>query len=418
VKVFYAKNKGGRKMKHVIAFDVSMGKSVMVVYDHLQQCEFAGELAHTPLGFQALKKRIDTLTEKDGERPAIIFEATGVYSQGLEAFLREHQYAYSRLNPLEAKIQTTSMRRHKTDISDAHELAKIHFKIDREETYVQEEYYDQMRALGRYYEDIGKEIGRYRNRLHAFLQLSFPLLEKAFSNSGKFFYRIVQLFPHPAALSKLSPKVLRDQIKQATRKNLSIQQAEAKATLLLDIAEASYSAISLEDVRCHHLKQCAKRLLELEEQKKEIIDQMAVLSKDRKDFQVLLSFPGIGKTTAVRLLGEFGDLRRFQNPNQINAYAGIDIHRYQSGKLQHPDKINKRGNRKLRNILYSMITSMICLRSKTQNTIVDYYDKLKKQPNGKLHKVAVIACMNKFLKVAFHLIQHGILYQYEAGKSS
>lgn len=178
-------------MRHVIAFDVSMGKSMMVVYDQHQHCEFAGELEHTPAGFRTLKKRIDTYTNLDGRRPAIVFEATGVYSQGLEAFLQEHQYAYSRLNPLQAKMQTTSMRRHKTDVSDAHELARSHFKVDREETYVEEEYFQQMRALSRYYEDIGKEIVRYRNRLHSFLQLSFPLLEKAFTKGAVLFYHIV-----------------------------------------------------------------------------------------------------------------------------------------------------------------------------------------------------------------------------------
>ena len=61
----------------------------------------------------------------------------------------------------------TSMRRNKTDISDAHELAKSHFKAERFETYVQEEYFEQMRALGRYYDDLEKEIRQYSNRLHA-----------------------------------------------------------------------------------------------------------------------------------------------------------------------------------------------------------------------------------------------------------
>ncbi|AXJ12500.1 hypothetical protein Sp14A_05700 [Streptococcus pluranimalium] len=36
-------------------------------------------------------------------KPEIIFEATGVYSRRLQAFLDEHGYAYTRLNPLEAK---------------------------------------------------------------------------------------------------------------------------------------------------------------------------------------------------------------------------------------------------------------------------------------------------------------------------
>ena len=60
-----------------------------------------------------------------------------------------------------------------------------------------------------------------------------------------------------------------------------------------------------------------------------------------------------------------------------------------------------------------MVKTMITLRKKTNNHIVDYYDKLKTQPQRKPHKVAVIACVNKFLKVAFHLIQHGIPYDYE-----
>lgn len=405
-------------MKHVIAFDVSMGKSTMVVYDHNQHCHYEGELKHTQIGFQSLKKRIDSLTDVDGHVPEIVFEATGVYSQGLEKFLQENQYPYSRLNPLEAKLQTASMRRQKTDIGDAHELARSHFRVDRAETYIQEDYYEQMRALVRYYQDIEKEIGQQSNRLHAFLQLSFPLLEKVFSKSSILFLNIVQLFPHPSSLKGMSKDQLREQIKLATRKNLSPKQAEEKATLLLSAVENSYSAIGPNDVRCQHLKQYAKRIQELRVQKKDIIKQMVGLSKGRVEYQVLISFPGIGESTAVQIIGELGDIHRFQNSKQINAYTGIDIQRYQSGKLQHQDKINKRGNKRLRKILFQVVKNMISWRAKTQNTIVDYYDKLKKQPNGKLHKVAMIASMNKFLKVAFHLIQNGILYQYESGKAS
>ncbi|MEB2282195.1 hypothetical protein LAV73_19785, partial [Lysinibacillus xylanilyticus] len=65
---------------------------------------------------------------------------------------------YYRMNPLEANLQMASMRRHKTDSSDAHELAKTHFKVEREMTYVQDTYYEQMRAITRYYDEVDKEI--------------------------------------------------------------------------------------------------------------------------------------------------------------------------------------------------------------------------------------------------------------------
>lgn len=405
-------------MRYVIAFDVSMGKSSFVVYDHFQRCQYEGEMEHTQDAFRALHDRIQTLKKQMDQLPAIVFEATGVYSQPLETFLQDHNYSYSRLNPLEAKMQTAAMRRQKTDIGDAHELAKSHFRNTRPETYIQAEYYGQMRALARYCADIEKEISQNTNRLHAFLQLSFPFLEKVFTRSSGLFLNIVQLYPHPSCLDGISSEYLQDQISQATRKRLSRAEVEKKVSELLTAAKKSYAAIGPEDVRCQHLKNVAKRLQELRTQKKEVIRQMVVLSKDSVEFQVLKSFPGIGDATAVQLIGELGDIQRFQNAKQLNAYAGIDIRRHQSGKLQHKDRINKRGNKRLRKTLYNMVMNMIALRSKTQNTIVDHYDQLKKQPNGKLHQVAVIACVNKFLKVAFHLIQHGLLYHYESGKAS
>ena len=140
---------------------------------------------------------------------------------------------------------------------------------------------------------------------------------------------------------------------------------------------------------------------------------MAEMSEQRTEYQVLLSFPGIGKNTAVRLIGELGDIRRFENHKQLNAFVGIDIRRYQSGNTLHKDRINKRGNKKLRKILFYMIQTMITQRRKANNHLVDYYDKLKTQPLRKPHKVASIACVNKFLKVAFHLITQQKTYDYE-----
>lgn len=141
---------------------------------------------------------------------------------------------------------------------------------------------------------------------------------------------------------------------------------------------------------------------------------MTKMSQERNEYQVLHSIPGIGDTTACRIIGELGDIKRFKNAKQLNAYVGIDIIRYQSGNTQYRDRINKRGNKKLRKILFFMIQTMITLRKKTRNHLVDYYDKLKTQPQRKPHKVAIIACINKFLKMAFQLLTQNILYDYES----
>lgn len=156
-------------MKHVIALDVSKGKSTVAIYDGHRQCEFEGMLHHTRCDFERLHERMEEITKQDGQAPAIVFEATGIYSKPVEAFFKDYGYAYCRMNPLEANLQMATMRRNKTDISDAHELAKTHFKMERETTYIQDDYYEQMRALTRYYDEIDEEIILLKSRMHAIL---------------------------------------------------------------------------------------------------------------------------------------------------------------------------------------------------------------------------------------------------------
>ncbi len=247
-------------MKHVVAFDVSMGKSVMTVYDRYKRCEYEGEIEHTRSSFQLLHERLQQLKILDGQAPEIVFEATGVYSKGLEKFLCDHGYRYSRMNPLEANLQMASMRRHKTDKSDAHELAKTHFKMERDYTYQQDEYDEQIRALTRYYDEVDTEINHLWNRMHAILQLSFPELEQIITPRSALFLNIVQLYPHPTVLIAHSKTVIRNRLKDNTRKNLSLKRAEEKAIILLEVAKESYPAISSTDVRCEQVKDYAKRI--------------------------------------------------------------------------------------------------------------------------------------------------------------
>ncbi len=54
-------------------------------------------------------------------------------------------------------------------------------------------------------------------------------------------------------------------------------------------------------------------------------------------------------------MAEIGDITRFANNKQLNAYAGMYIRRFQLGKTFYKDKINKRGNKHLRKLLFLII---------------------------------------------------------------
>ncbi|MGF0029010.1 IS110 family transposase, partial [Streptococcus alactolyticus] len=97
------------------------------------------------IGFTRLLDDLKTV-----QKPEIIFEARGVYSRRLQAFLEENGYTYTQLNPLEAKKQLDSLRVRKTDKIDAETLAISQFVLNRKPTYIQEEVYQELRDLSRF----------------------------------------------------------------------------------------------------------------------------------------------------------------------------------------------------------------------------------------------------------------------------
>ncbi|MBA9029460.1 IS110 family transposase [Peribacillus huizhouensis] len=400
-------------MPYVLAFDVSMGKSYFAIYASQKSCLSEGEIHHQRLGFEKLYEMIVDMTNETEELPAIVFEATGVYSTQLERFMNDHGFPYTLLNPLESKLQMAGMRIHKTDKSDAHQLARTHFTAERRVKAPQDSYFEEMRALSRYYAELEEDLAILRNRIHAMVQLSFPELEVLYKTKSELYYQLLCQYPHPSFVLAHSKTVLRNRILKSTDQNMSGRKAEERAYDLMEAANTCYPAISETDPRLDQLRDYTKRYLELVHQKEAVIKKMVNLSEERNEYGILTSIPGIGEITAVRLIAEIGDIKRFDNHKQLNAYAGIDIRRFESGTLFYKDKINKRGNKELRKILYNMVQNMIKMRRFGGNHFVEYYDKLKTQPYNKRHKVASIACVNKFLKVAFHLISHNLTYNYE-----
>ena len=65
----------------------------------------------------------------------------------------------------------------------------------------------------------------------------------------------------------------------------------------------------------------------------------------------LCSFRGIGFITALGLIAEIGDFRRFGHPRELMSYLGLTPSEYSSGEQQHRGHITKCGNRHARRLL-------------------------------------------------------------------
>ncbi|WP_026702953.1 IS110 family RNA-guided transposase [Salibacterium aidingense] len=397
-------------MALIIALDISMGKSYKVLYDG-QTCLSEGEFLHNRSGFQVLLDEISSLSEE----PILVFESTGIYSKPVETFCQKNHLKYCLLNPLEAKkqLEQGTLRSWKTDKQDAHKLAQTHQRNDRPEKIQQSNIYHEIRDLSRFYQEMEEEIKRTRMYLHHAIQLSFPELERFFTSRVTLYaLTLIELFPHPELVLQTSKTKIKNLLRKSTAKKISENRAKEKASQMIDYALESYPAVSPHSVQTQKVQYYARQLHYLLEEKEQVSEQLIANTKQLSEFKILTSFPGIGEISAALLIGEIGDLSRFSNHKKVNAFMGIDIRRFQSGKYKGQDRINKRGNPKGRKILYFIVRNMIRQQKAASNHIVDYYYKLKKQPNPKKDKVATVACMNKLLKCIYSMVRNNTKYDY------
>src|SRR5690554_4241078 len=87
--------------KPCIAIDVSKGES------HVEAClglnnvfVKAKKIKHDVVGFNYILDVVKQIEDKMGEKPVVLFEATGVYHKALEFFVAEQKLEYFVINPL------------------------------------------------------------------------------------------------------------------------------------------------------------------------------------------------------------------------------------------------------------------------------------------------------------------------------
>ncbi len=315
-------------MRAVFGIDVSKASSEVAILVNGEKVH-GYTISNDALGFARLLGDLKTV-----HKPEIIFEATGVYSRRLQAFLEDNGYAYTRLNPLEAKKQLDSLRVRKTDQIDAEKLAQSQFVLNRKPTYVQEEVYQELRDLSRFYQNLTEDIVRAKNRLHKVLQVTFPELETILSTpTGEQYGNLVVAFPCKDFVLDLSKDELSESIRQSTSKRISDKRVAYLAEKLIALANQSYCAVKKTSPMLEEVRYYAQELLRLSERRKAVLDQMVELAQPLPEYDILLSIPGIAETTATSIIGELGDIRRFQSANQINAFIGIDLRHYESGNF-------------------------------------------------------------------------------------
>lgn len=397
----------GNMMRTVFGIDVSKASSEVAIVINGEKIH-GYTMPNDTIGFTRLLDDLKTV-----QKPEIIFEATGVYSRRLQAFLEENGYTYTRLNPLEAKKQLDSLRVRKTDKIDAETLAISQFVLNRKPTYIQEEVYQELRDLSRFYQNLTEDIVRTKNRLHKVLQVTFPEMENILSTpTREQYWNLVMTFPYKDFVLELSKDELLEGIRQSTSKRISDKRVAYLAQKLAALANQSYCAVKKNSPILEEVRYYAKELLRLSEQRQAVLEQMVELAQPLPEYEILLSIPGIAETTATSMIGELGDIRRFQSANQINAFIGIDLRHYESGNFLVKEHITKRGNPYARKILFKCIHNIAAASHTNHCHIEDFYEKRKRQSQTTSTKPHTIASIHRLIRTMYYLITHNKLYDY------
>ena len=93
----------------------------------------------------------------------------------------------------------------------------------------------------------------------------------------------------------------------------------------------------------------------------ELREKMIETAKQSPYYKIINSFYGIGDTLTAEILGELGDITRFDSPKEIIAFCGLDPTIKQSGKsINVKGAISKRGGGIQRRDAPLSIKSVIC----------------------------------------------------------
>lgn len=392
-----------------ISLDVSKGSSFYQGFRGINEpISKPKKIEHNLEGFNELLNLREKIRKEYHEECIVVFESTGVYHKSLQTYLEQHKFKYTIISPLlSAKVRKSDIRGTKTDSKDCSTIASVYYLKELKIHSKTDEIYDNLKENCRYYDFLMEEMKRWKIEFRRLLDIIYPRLDKIFNDiySG-YVQAFLMEYPHPEIIKHKRLDTIAKFIERHTchKEAFSLKQA----TMIKEYAENCASGCSEKSYLVSQFNTVIHTLNSQIKHLENELEEIVEMAKQIPNYELIRSIPGIGNNLAARILSEVGDISRFDNASQLIAYAGIDPAIYQSGQISGLHlKISKKGNKKLRSLLYLAVTSMIRTERKTK--IVEYYKK--KKADGLTPQTALVACMNKTLRIIYSLCKNGTYFK-------
>lgn len=398
----------------IVSIDVSKGKSDYQAFKEMN-VKYTGSrsIKHTKEGFDEIVSLVREMEKKLETEVCVVYEATGVYHRVLKKVLEDNNIKQFIINPLlSAKTRKNdSLRSPKTDKLDPKSIAKTYHSHSLHNSHKPETIYHELRELSRYYEDILVHLRKDKVAFRAQLDVVFPGYDTLYDDLyGPVALAVIEKYPHPEMLQKKKINTVSKVIQSKTCHRQAM--SDTMADKAIEYSKTIYSGCDKDDIEVLILQRFIKKLKEDMAEAERTIGEMIKLAQELPDFSIIKSIPGIGDNLAARIIAELGDMTRFKKKNELVAFAGLDPRISESGQNDGDHMhITKKGNKRLRCLLYLAVTCSIRLK-RDDNSIKDFYIKKKQQSNPMCSKAAKTACASKLVRIIYSMCKTGELYQY------
>ena len=358
--------------------------------------------ANTIDGFNNLMRQTKFYQNKE-KLPKTLFgmEPSGYYWIHLYEYLDLQEKRVVTVSPLAVNRnrETINVSKDKSDPKDAYNISdlmrqgKFYFPIYRDKEIRQLKRFMQI-----YYRLITQKAS-LRCRLRGVVGYIFPELEHYFRNiTAKSIIIILKDFPSPLQIKRLGKSRFVSFLKQKNPR-LSRRRAEE----IYEMARTSCGITGEEKAVLFEIKLLLDELRNLEENIARINTEVQAIVKDREDYQLLLTIPGIGAVTASSIIAQIGDITNFSSGKQLIKLAGLDLYSSESGISVHTLRhISKRGRKVLRTVLYQATVGCIKCNAHLKAC---YLKLLANQPNKKKVKPkAIVAIACKLLRIIYRML--------------
>lgn len=349
-------------------------------------------------------EKVLTVLEKFEIAPADIIigmEATGHYWLSVYTFFLELGYTVKVINPIQSEaFRKMYIRQTKNDSKDSYIIAQIMRFGEYSATSLSEENIVALRQLSRYLLALVDACGDSKRRVIALLDQVFPEYEKLFSDTfGSSSTELLLNCPTPEDMLSISTRKLTNILDKASHGRLGKEKAEE----LKAAAKNTFGISFAKDAFSFQIKQLMQQIVFLENQLSELEEQISNLLHETNQYITTIS--GIGDILGAIIVSEIGDINRFERPNQLVAFSGLDVTVKQSGEFSGTkNKISKRGSPYLRRAIWlAAQRAAFC-----DPVLSEYYQSLRAR--GKHHLTAVGGVARKLCNIIFVILKENRPY--------